>query len=282
MNYRHGFHAGNFADVVKHAVFVRILAHLALKPTPFRVIDTHAGEGVYDLRSAEAERTGEWREGIGRLARLSADDPAAVLLRPYREAVGPCDAQGRPPAYPGSPALARRLMRDQDRAIFCETRVDAFSALRRRFARDRRIKTLEIDAYKGLNAFTPPPERRGVVLIDPPFEAQDECDRMRAAFAAAYRKWPTGIYALWYPIKDARARLLPDSLAAAGATKLLALDCAIDAADTARAGLARAGLIVVNPPYTLEAETRVMLPALVGAMERRPGAGAFAVIARGR
>jgi len=204
MNYRHGFHAGNFADVFKHALLTRILLYLARKEAPFRVIDTHAGEGAYDLAHESAQRTLEWRDGVGRLADL-ADAPAPVLelLQPWLALLGPFDADGRPKIYPGSPLVAARLMREQDRAIFCELRPDAFAALRWRFARDARIKTLHLDGYMGLGAFAPPKEKRGLVLIDPPFERVDEFEALFSAFETAYRKWPTGIYALWHPVKDA-------------------------------------------------------------------------------
>ncbi len=171
MNYRHGFHAGNFADVFKHALLARLLVYLLRKDAPFRVIDTHAGEGAYDLASDEAGRTLEWEGGIGRLADLSgADDETRALLAPYLDCVGALGDDGRPPLYPGSPMIAARLMREQDRAIFCELRPDAFDALRYRFGADMRVKTIHIDGYTGLGAYVPPKERRGLVLIDPPFE----------------------------------------------------------------------------------------------------------------
>ncbi len=208
MNYRHAFHAGNFADVFKHALLARILAYLNRKETPYRVIDTHAGEGAYDLAREEAERTGEWREGIGRLAAGAVESSAADLLRPFLDVVGPCDADGRPALYPGSPLIAQKLTRSGDRLVFCEKHPEAFAALRKRFGRDRRVRTLDLDGWTALGAFVPPPERRGLVLVDPPFEAKDEFATLAKSFAAAHAKWPTGVYALWYPVKnpaDARA-----------------------------------------------------------------------------
>ena len=228
MNYRHGFHAGNFADVFKHILLTRLLLYLARKDAPFRVIDTHAGEGAYDLSSDEASRSGEWREGIARLAGAELAPTLRELLAPYLDIVGPLDAEGCPALYPGSPVIARRLMRAQDRAIFCELRPDAYEALRARFARDKSVKTIHIDGYMGLSAFAPPKERRGLVLIDPPFEQRDESRAMLDAFREAYRKWPTGIYALWLPIKDiAGTRAFHENLITSGMRRILRLELAV-------------------------------------------------------
>ena len=276
MNYAHVFHAGNFADVFKHALLARILVYLNRKDAPYRVIDTHAGEGAYDLSRDEVERTGEWRGGIGRLASLDRTGEAGALLAPFLDLVGPCDAEGRPRLYPGSPVIAQRLTRKADRLVFCEKHPDAFAALKYRFGRDQRVKTLDLDGWTALSAFVPPPERRGLVLIDPPYEARDEFARLAKAFAAAHAKWSTGVYALWYPVKDARdAEDLWRAVRASGARTALRLEFSIG--PMSEAGLVRTGLVVVNPPYTLEAEARVLLPALVRLMERAPGAGAFAV-----
>jgi len=272
MNYRHGFHAGNFADVFKHALLARLLVYLARKDAPFRVIDTHAGEGAYDLRADEATRTGEWRGGIARLADLSrADAPTRELLAPYLDIVGPLDAEGRPALYPGTPVIAQRLMRKDDRAIFCELRPDAFEALRMRFVRDRRVKVLRLDGYTGLAAFVPPKERRGLVLIDPPFERRDEFRALFQAFFDAYRKWPTGIYALWHPIKDfSEARRFFDDLRESGIKRVLRLELSIGGAGDR---LSRAGLVVVNPPFVFEEEARVLLPFLTKRLAQGQGAG---------
>ena len=279
MNYRHAFHAGNFADVFKHALLARILVYLNRKDAPWRVIDTHAGEGAYDLAREEADRTGEWREGIGRLAGMPATSAAAKLLEPYLDIVGPRDADGRPALYPGSPLIAQKLARKGDRLIFCDKHPDAFAALQTRFRRDRRVKTLDLDGWTALRAFTPPPERRGLVLVDPPFEARDEFLRMARAFAEAYDKWRTGVYALWYPVKDqAEAEALWNAVRS-GAERALRLELAI--APPADGGLARTGLIIVNPPYVLEAEARVLLPELARRMERRAGQGGMLIEAHG-
>ena len=272
MNYRHGFHAGNFADVFKHALLARILVYLAHKQAPFRVIDTHAGEGAYDLEHETAQRTLEWRDGVGRLADLS-DAPAAVrdLLQPWLALLGPIDNNGRPGLYPGSPLIAARLMREQDRAVFCELRPDAFAALRWRFARDARIKTLHLDGYMGLGAFTPPKENRGLVLIDPPFERPDEYEAMFAAFETAYRKWPTGIYALWHPVKDPlRTRAFRATFAGRNVPKTLGLSLSVGGDGP---GLRETGLVIVNPPFVLAEEAAILLPCLGQRLSRGAGAG---------
>ena len=276
MNYRHIFHAGNFADVFKHALLARILVYLNRKDAAYRVIDTHAGEGAYELLREEVDRTNEWRYGIGRLAALDRTGEAAQLLAPYLDIVGACDAEGRPNLYPGSPVIAQKLARKSDRLVFCEKHPEAFAALKARFARDRRVKTLDLDGWTALGSFTPPPERRGLVLVDPPYEARDEFARLAKAFAAAHAKWSTGVYALWYPVKDARdAADLWRAVRASGAKSALRLELSV--APMSDAGLSRTGLVVVNPPFTLEAEARVLLPALARLLERVPGAGAHLI-----
>lgn len=272
MNYRHGFHAGNFADVFKHALLARLLVYLTRKDAPFRVIDTHAGEGAYDLASEEAGRTGEWEGGIGRLADLSgADEETRALLSPYLACVGAFGDDGRPASYPGSPLIAARLMREQDRAIFCELRPDAFEALRYRFGRDARAKAIHIDGYTGLGAYVPPRERRGLVLIDPPFERTDEFEAMFAAFLGAYRKWQFGVYALWHPAKDAAAeRSFLEGFRREGVKRALRLSLAVARGGE---GLRRTGLVVVNPPFVFEKEARKILTFLAPRLAQGAGAG---------
>lgn len=276
MNYRHGFHAGNFADVFKHALLTRILVYLLRKETPFRVIDTHAGEGAYDLAEDAAQRTLEWRDGVGRLAD-GADIPAPVrdLLQPWLDILGPFDSDGRPKLYPGSPLVAARLMREQDRAIFCELRPNAFSALRWRFGRDARVKTIHLDGYVGLGGFTPPKEKRGLVLIDPPFERVDEFEALFAAFETAYRKWPTGIYALWYPVKGAvKARSFCAAFAKHDIRRALRLSLRVGGEGAGMGlGLRETGLVIVNPPFVLAEEAGVLLPFLAQRLTQGASAG---------
>lgn len=259
MNYRHDFHAGNFADVFKHAVLTRILVYLMRKPTPLRFLDTHAGSGLYDLGGADAARTGEWRDGIGRLDVSRLDAPARELLAPYIEAVGAA-ARGVAP-YPGSPALALKLLRPADRMIFCDLHPAALGALRACTGRDKRAKVVALDGYTGLKAFLPPVERRGLVLIDPPFESENEFETLAAAVTLALRKWREGTYAIWHPIKDRRGcEHLAARLRAAGA-EALRLELQIDDPAPDRP-LVSNGLVIVNPPFALEAEASCLLPAL--------------------
>ena len=274
MNYRHAFHAGSFADVHKHAVFARILHYLREKPAPFRVIDTHAGAGLYDLAGPEARRSGEWREGIARLMAAAPAAPVAALLAPYLEVIGALNERGQITSYPGSPALARAWLRPQDRLIACELEPHAAAALTRNLAGDPRIKTVAIDGWTALSAYVPPKERRGVVLVDPPYEQDYEFVQLANALALAHRKWATGIYMLWYPIKG---RTQPDALAKRlrrlGIAKLLRSELIVaPVSDPSR--LNGSGVIVVNPPWTLEKELAVLLPALAE-MLRREGKGGY-------
>ena len=272
MNYRHVFHAGNFADVVKHAVLARILGHLGEKAQAFRVIDTHAGAGLYDLKSEAASRTGEWREGIGRLRAATLPADIAPLLAPYLAAVATINGGGELRRYPGSPLLALSLMRPQDRLVASELEPRAAAALAANLRHDDRARAVAIDAWVALKAYVPPKERRGVVLIDPPYEDKQEFARLPAALAAAHRKWSTGVFVLWYPIKD---RVGPDLLAASlrrsTLSKVLRAELAWPPAGEA-VRLTGTGLIVVNPPWRLAAELSRLLPVL-GSVLGGPAAG---------
>jgi 23S rRNA (adenine2030-N6)-methyltransferase len=270
MNYRHAFHAGNFADVLKHAVLARILVHLGDKAAAFRVIDTHAGAGLYDLAAAPATRTGEWRDGIGRLLDATLPDDIRALLAPYLAAVAAANPGGGLRRYPGSPLIALGLMRPQDRLVACELEPGAAAALTAQLRRDTRARAVKIDGWTALNAYVPPKERRGVVLIDPPYEDKHEFARVAASLAAAQRKWATGIFLLWYPIKD---RAGPDQLAAAlrrGATaqissKILRVELARTPYDPP-GRLSSTGLIIVNPPWRLADELEQLLPPLLSVL----------------
>lgn len=272
MNYRHSFHAGNFADVFKHVLLTRILVYLTMKDAPLRYLDTHAGTGRYDLFSSEAQRSGEWREGVGRFGAITWPVEVAALLAPYLRALGPFGAEGAPKIYPGSPAIAQTLLRSQDRLTLCEAHWQDAKALAKALGRDRRVKAIEIDGWTALKAYVPPVERRGLVLIDPPFESSDEFLRMREGLNAAYAKWPTGVYALWYPLKDPRAaHAFCAALVGDGLTHMLRLELTTEAIRT-DAPLAGCGLLVVNPPHVLEAEARALSPALSEGLARGPGA----------
>jgi 23S rRNA (adenine2030-N6)-methyltransferase len=262
VNYRHTFHAGNFADVFKHALLARILVHLTKKDAPLRYLDTHAGVGVYDLAGEEAGRTGEAAGGIGRLDAEPPSGEEAALLAPYLDAVARLRAMSGATLYPGSPALAQALTRPQDRLTLCELHPQDRAALAAAMGRDGRVGVVEIDGYVALGAYAPPKERRGLVLVDPPFEEAGEFERMQAAFLRAHRKWPTGCYALWRPVKDVeQGRRLASGLAGAGVRRVLDLELIVGASGPAPRGggppLIGTGLTVVNPPFTLERDARM-------------------------
>jgi 23S rRNA (adenine2030-N6)-methyltransferase len=262
MNYRHGFHAGNFADVLKHAVLMRILTHLNAKDKPWRVIDTHAGAGRYDLGSDEALKTHEWRDGVARLDQAPLSPMVETLLEPWRGALAAARARHGAEAYPGSPWLCRHAMRADDRLIAAELHETTYRRLVQALGRDERCKALAIDGWTALRANVPPKERRGLVLIDPPFEEKDEFATLAGEFIAAHRKWPTGIYALWYPIKDERAvEQLFDAILDAGIGRLLRLEIDVDRPGAA-GGLSATGMLIVNPPWLLAQEAEILLPAL--------------------
>lgn len=266
MNYRHEFHAGNFADVLKHFVLVRALLYLRRKDKPFRVIDTHAGAGLYDLGGEEAMRSGEAAQGVTRL--FGADFGAASeLIQPFLDVVQNFGAQ----KYPGSPLIAQKFLRETDRALFCELLPEAAENLRAALGRDRRVKMIERDGYEGLNAFVPPPERRGLVLIDPPFERRDEYERLFDTLASALRKWPGGMFLIWQPIKQ---RDVADAFCAS-AQKLtpswLRVDLQVEAPADGRP-LARTGLMMLNPPFALRDELALALPVLTALLARGAGA----------
>jgi 23S rRNA (adenine2030-N6)-methyltransferase len=279
MNYRHAFHAGGFADVIKHIVLVRMLTYLQEKPAAFRVIDTHAGAGVYDLTSDEAQRGAEWLTGIARLMQARFSEAVLPLVQPYLDIVRAFNPQAALETYPGSPLIARALLRPQDRLTACEIEPKARKRLIDALRRDTQARVVDLDGWMALPAFVPPNERRGLVLIDPPFEQKDEFERMADGFAQAFAKWPTGSYLLWYPVKSRRAT---DNLArqvaetaGAGAQpgKCLRLEFSVapQAADT---GLISAGLLIVNPPWKLLGELKAILPELEKPLGQG-GAGRF-------
>lgn len=267
MNYRHAFHAGNHADVLKHLVLARVLAHLCLKDKPFRALDAFAGLGFYDLEADEARRTGEWHEGWGRLA-APFPEPVEALLAPYRAAVAATQERYGPSTYPGSPAVIREFLRPADRGVFVELHPQDAAVLKDRYNHDSRTKVLHLDGWTAVNAQIPPPERRGLVLIDPPYEVPGEVERLGAHLLKAVAKWPTGVFLAWYPIKDAGAI---DRMAAELDARLrrpgLRLDLLIERPDDPTR-LSGSGLIVINPPWQLAEEALVFLPALAGRLAR--------------
>jgi 23S rRNA (adenine2030-N6)-methyltransferase len=268
LNYRHAYHAGNFADVFKHLFLVRILEHLSIKPAPFRVIDTHAGIGRYALDSEEARKTGEAEKGIRQFARLDRQDEAAKLAASYLSLVETYQEAG---FYPGSPALSAALMRAQDRMTCAELHPRDGLKLKRHLGRDQRIAILERDGYQVLKAGTPPKEKRGLVLIDPPFEAPDEFERVFGAVTGAYAKWPTGIYAIWYPIKaDGLSDRFLEVMQKTGIAKQLSLELLI-APRQAPKGLPGCGMLIINPPFGLDEQATHVLPLMQKMMDQGGG-----------
>lgn len=264
MNYRHAFHAGNFADVHKHALLSRLVAYMKRKEKPFRVFDTHAGRGRYDLSGDEARRTGEHLEGISRLlASPAAQEP---LLADYLEVVR--DVAGEPahPAYPGSPLLVRRLLRPQDRLSAYELHPVDAAALKAEFAGDVQVKAIELDGWLALNAHVPPKEKRGLVLIDPPFEREGELDRIVEGVIAAHRRWTGGTFAIWYPIKRRAERerlhaLLKDS----GIPDIQTAEFFREPFPVEER-LIGSGLAVINPPFVFRQEAETIMQALLPAL----------------
>ncbi|MGH6682212.1 MAG: 23S rRNA (adenine(2030)-N(6))-methyltransferase RlmJ, partial [Bradyrhizobium sp.] len=201
MNYRHAVHAGGFADVVKHIVLVRVLLYLQEKPAAFRVIDTHASAGLYDLGSEEARRGGEWLTGIARIMQARFSQPAALLVKPYLDIVRAFNPQRDLAAYPGSPLIARALLRPQDRLTACEIAPEPRRRLIDALRRDIQARVVDLDGWVALPAFVPPNERRGLILIDPPYEAADDFARLAAGLRTGQAKFAAGVFAAWYPIK---------------------------------------------------------------------------------
>jgi len=259
MNYRHAFHAGNHADVFKHAILLRLAALLARKETPFVYLDSHSGVGRYDLAGDQASRTDEWREGIGRLWTLESA-PAAFVG--YRKAVAALNPDGALRYYPGSPELMRQALRPQDRLLLNELHPEDGRLLKENMARDRRVAVHQKDGWLLPRALLPVPERRALLLIDPPFEKADELERCVKAIAEAIGRLRQTVIMLWYPIKDRRQlRRFHAGLQASGAPKLLNVELLIRAADDATR-LNGSGLAIVNPPWGLEEELRDLLPWL--------------------
>jgi 23S rRNA (adenine2030-N6)-methyltransferase len=245
MNYKHIYHAGNFADVAKHVALLYCLDALKKKDAGFFVLDSHAGRGFYDLQAAEASKSGEAERGIQRLIQTRLGEEPLI---PYFAAIRARRGK-RLARYPGSPALIAGSLRPQDRAVFVELMPAEARAGAREIESAGRIRMEIEDGYAALKAFLPPEERRGLVLIDPPYESLDELKTMLQAFADAYRRWPSGIFLMWYPIRSASQRTMVHArFEALRIPKMLFADLAIHP-DDAGVGLAGSGVMIVNPPY---------------------------------
>jgi len=255
MNYRHGYHAGNFADVVKHIALIAILDHLKKKDTGFSVIDSHGGRGAYDLSGAESAKTGEAENGIGALRHLTGDLPPPLATY--------CNmASGR--RYPGSPLIAAQSLRPQDRLVAVEKHPQEFAALTDVLAPFRNAVAEQGDGYARLLKLLPPPTRRGLAVIDPPFEAPDEFEVLARTLGAAFRKFATGIFLVWYPVKSqSAADAFVGEVLAGGIDKALTIDTAIAAPE---GKLARAALLVIHPPYGFAATMQKVAAAIAAPM----------------
>ena len=275
MNYRHAYHAGNFADVVKHVILSRIVEYLKRKDQAFRVIDTHAGIGLYDLRGIEAEKTDEWSGGIRRifdaLDKGEIPPQAIELLQPYLEAVHAVNPKGGLRHYPGSPLLTRHLLRKQDRLSAIELHPQDAKKLSKLFDGDYQARVIELDGWLSLGAHMPPKEKRGLVLVDPPFEIAGEFDRLVDGLVKAYKRFPGGTYAFWYPVKDRKEiERFARSLRETEIPKIMRIELSIRA-PSLEPRLDGTGMIVVNPPYTLESEMQILLPCLTKLLSEEKG-----------
>jgi len=273
MNYRHIYHAGNFGDVMKHVVLTLLLKRLMQKSTPLCVLDTHAGIGTYDLSSEEAVKTGEFKNGI---AMLLCSGSLPELFEPYLKAVRRCgcssDDSARPGRYPGSPWIARHMLRPADRLILAELHPEDAKVLRSTFAGDTQVSVHHVDAYTALKAFLPPPERRGLVLIDPAFEVDDEFDRVVQGLREACNRFATGVYAVWYPIKErGPVDVFYDDCCRAGLERMLAVELLVYP-DLQPDRLNGCGMLIINPPWQVDDELREVLPVLQEYLGRGGGA----------
>ncbi|MGH8187116.1 MAG: 23S rRNA (adenine(2030)-N(6))-methyltransferase RlmJ, partial [Steroidobacteraceae bacterium] len=266
MNYRHAFHAGNFADVHKHVVLLALLARLAEKPKPLFYLDTHAGRGWYDLRSADAARGAEWRAGVSRVARMTPHSEELSRYLGALRSAGAADPD-EPRRYPGSPLLAAHALRASDRIVLVEQQLTEAKALEQATASLRGVSVVCGDGYAALKTYLPPRENRGLVLIDPPYESDREFADAEQALRFGLTRWSNGVFALWYPIKaGAQAQRLNAALRASGLRKLLRLELTVRPADSPL-GLNGSGLVIANPPWKFDGEMRDALVELRAALE---------------
>lgn len=277
MNYRHIYHAGNFADVVKHIILTRVLLYMQRKEAAFRLLDTHAGIGLYDLSSEEAQKTGEFQTGIKRLLEAADNAPSNVkpLIEPYLGVVGKYNPDSEIIRYPGSPLIARELFRKQDRLTALELHKEDFKQLSERFAGDYQARITELDGWLGLKSHLPPKERRGVTLVDPPFEVFHEFFNILNGLKEACTRFPSGTYLLWYPVKNRKAcGEFRDELKALRIPAIL--DVTLDIRKQSKHNtFDGTGMTIVNPPYTLEGELKILMPWLKSVLEESSGSGRY-------
>lgn len=278
MNYRHIYHAGNFADVVKHIILTRVIIYMQRKEKAFRMLDTHAGTGLYDLSSEEAQKTGEWQGGIGLLMEKSGSAPSNVkpLIEPYLEVIEALNPQGEIRQYPGSPLLARKLFRKQDRLTALELHPEDFETLQSRFEGDYQARITNLDGWLGLKSHLPPKEKRGLTLVDPPFEVFHEFFNHLKGMKEAHDRFAGGTHMMWYPIKNRKAcDEFRTELKASKIPAILDITLEIRAQKGRENTFDGTGLAIVNPPYILEQELKLILPWLKGVLEETPGRGQY-------
>lgn len=259
LSYQHEYHCGNHADVLKHSILALTIRALQRKDKPLRVIDAHAGSGVYDLGSAEAQRNAEFRTGIARI--LAAPSPP-LELEPYLTAVRAMNPDADTlRRYPGSPQVAHQLLRPHDHLELLELHPQALSSLRRSFGHEARVHVHERNSYEGLPGLVPPPERRGLVLIDPSYEARQELRSVIDTVSAGYARWPGGTWLIWYPLlRDPQTARLPAKLAATGIRKIYRSELQVES--DGHIGLRGSGMLIINPPYGLETALGNLVPWL--------------------
>ncbi|HGN1275641.1 TPA: 23S rRNA (adenine(2030)-N(6))-methyltransferase RlmJ [Proteus mirabilis] len=259
LSYRHSFHAGNHADVLKHIVQTLIIESLKEKEKPFLYLDTHAGAGRYQLTNAHATRTGEYLEGI---ARLWQQEEVPELILPYLEAVGSLNTSDELCYYPGSPLLAAKLLREQDLLMLTELHPTDFPLLRTEFSRDKRVRVCREDGFGQLKSKLPPASRRGFALIDPPYELKQDYSAVVKGIVEGYKRFATGTYAIWYPVvhRQQIKRMLKE-LEATGIRKILQIELAVKP-DSDQLGMTASGMIVINPPWKLASQMASILPWL--------------------
>ena len=265
MNYRHGYHAGNFCDVFKHFILMRLVEHLKLKDKGFTVLDAHAGDGTYSLRGELANKTREAESGILRALDFAKPSPLLADYLHLIRRLGLPDAEGKLTSYPGSPRITRALLRPQDKLLLTDIQPDALNSLRRLFKDDKQVRILPQEANQALKAHLPPESRRGLILLDPPFEIPDEFRQLLAGLKEGYNRFPTGTYAIWYPIKNMEpVRHFHRKLATSSIKPILTAE--IQIAPLNNLQLNGCGMSIVNPPWKLEEELSELLPEMLAAL----------------